>query len=100
MDKKFVHNRRRRPQGQQYKPQGDPAALAKPVDELNLRENTLAALKAGGVKTAQDLARRREREMYKVQNIGKRDIFEIKKALEGLGLGFRKAAMVLSLSEK
>ena len=90
MDKKFVHNRRRRPQGQQYKPQGDPAALAKPVEELKLRENTLAALKAGGVKTAQDLARRREREMYKVQNIGKRDIFEIKKALEGLGLGFRK----------
>ena len=34
MDKKFVHNRRRRPQGQQYKPQGDPAALADALERL------------------------------------------------------------------
>lgn len=89
MEKKHYRNKRRRFKDE-YVPQGDPAALATPVERLGLRENTLAALQAGGVKTAGDLACRFARDMYKVQNIGKRNIFEMEKALAALGLAFRR----------
>lgn len=72
-----------------YTPQGDPQALSTPVEELGLHERTLNALKAGGVNTAADLAGRFMRDMYKVQGIGKRDIFAMQGALKKLGLAFR-----------
>ena len=72
-----------------YTPQGDPQALSTPVEELGLHERTLNALKAGGVNTAADLAGRFMRDLYKVQGIGKRDIFAMQGALKKLGLAFR-----------
>ena len=88
-----MDNRRRYKNGRRkapaYIPQGDPQALAAPVEELGLHERTVAALKAGGVNTAGDIAARYMRDMYKVQGIGKRDIFAMQGALKKLGLTFR-----------
>lgn len=72
-----------------YTPTGDSAALATPIQNMGLSERTLSALTAGGVKTAADIARRRSREMYRIQNIGRRNIAEIEKALALLKLTFR-----------
>ena len=83
------HHRGRRRSAPAYIPQGDPQALAAPVEELGLHERTVAALKAGGVNTAADLAGRYMRDMYKVQGIGKRDIFAMQGALKKLNLTFR-----------
>ena len=88
-----MDNRRRYKNGRRkapaYIPQGDPQALATPVEELGLHERTVAALKAGGVNTAADIAGRYMRDMYKVQGIGKRDIFAMQGALKKLNLTFR-----------
>ena len=54
-----------------------------------MHERTLGALKTGGVNTAGDIAARYMRDMYKVQGIGKRDIFAMQGALKKLGLTFR-----------
>ena len=82
-----MDNRRRYKNGRRkapaYIPQGDPQALATPVEELGLHERTLGALKTGGVNTAGDIAARYMRDMYKVQGIGKRDIFAMQGALMG-----------------
>ena len=88
-----MDNRRRYKNGRRkapaYIPQGDPQALATPVEDLGLHERTLGALKTGGVNTAGDIAARYMRDMYKVQGIGKRDIFAMQGALKKLGLTFR-----------
>ena len=72
-----------------YTPTGDSTALATPIENMGLSERTLSALTAGGLKTAADIARRRNREMYRIQNIGRRNILEIEKALSSLKLAFR-----------
>lgn len=72
-----------------YIPAGDEKALATPLEELALSENTAAVLAKGGIVCARDLAARRMREMYRIQNIGKKHCFEIKKALAAIGLDFR-----------
>ena len=72
-----------------YIPAGDEKALATPLEELAISENTAAVLAKGGIVCARDLAARRMREMYRIQNIGKKQCFEIKKALAAIGLDFR-----------
>lgn len=88
-NKKHHHRSGRKRPVQAYIPQGDPAALATPVEELGLFERTVNFLKTGGISTASDLAARYMRDMYKVQGVGKRDIFAMQTALKKLGLSFR-----------
>lgn len=72
-----------------YIPEGDPALLAKPVEELKLHEKTLNALVNGNVRTVGAIISRREREMYKIQNFGRKNLDDVKKAITALGLSFR-----------
>lgn len=72
-----------------YIPQGAPELLEKPVEELKLHEKTLSALVAGGVKTVAAIVSRREREMFKIQNFGKKSLEDVKRAITALGLTFR-----------
>ncbi len=87
MGKNFRHNRAKT--RDDYTPQGDPAALATELGALSLSERTAEILQKGGVKTARDLAARRMRDMYRIQNIGKKQCMEVKNALAAIGLDFR-----------
>lgn len=88
MGKNFRHNRPRR-ERDDYTPVGDEKALATPLGSLGLSERTAELLAKGGVATARDLAARRMREMYRIQNIGKKQCFEVRDALVKLGLDYR-----------
>ena len=88
MGKNFRHNRPRK-QRDEYTPVGDEKALSTPLEALGLSERTAELLAKGGIVTARDLAARRMREMYRIQNIGKKQCFEVKGALTKLGLDFR-----------
>lgn len=73
-----------------YKPEGDPSALAMPVEELGLSEKTVEILKNGGIATASDLAARRMSQMYKIRYVGKRECLEVGSALKKIGLSYRE----------
>ena len=72
-----------------YEPQGDPAALATPLEDLGLSEKTAGILRDGGVTCAKDLAKRRAGELYRIRYVGKRECLEVAGALKKLGLAFR-----------
>lgn len=73
-----------------YEPKGKPEHLAKSIDELALSEKTHNALIAGRINTVADLAKRRVSEMYRIQNIGRKNCIEISKKLAPLGINFRE----------
>ncbi|MDE7071524.1 MAG: WG repeat-containing protein [Clostridia bacterium] len=60
----------------------------KPIEELGLSEATYNALKAGRINIVADLACRTFQQMYKIQNIGKKNCIEISKAMSKLGAHF------------
>lgn len=62
--------------------------LMRPIEDLQLSEATYNALKAGKVSRLSDLARRSFRQMYKIQNIGKKNCIEISKAMAKFGVSF------------
>ncbi|MDE6189745.1 MAG: WG repeat-containing protein [Clostridia bacterium] len=66
--------------------------LLRPIEDLNLSENTFNALKAGRVENLADLACRSFSQMFKIQNIGKRNCIEISNALKKFGADFAKEA--------
>lgn len=64
--------------------------LERPIEELDLSENTYSALKAGRITRLADLACRNFQQMYKIQNIGKKNCIEISKALAKFNVSFAK----------
>lgn len=86
---KFKYKHKAKPQSDGYVPQGSEQSLATPIEQLGLSELTFNALKAGKLTTAKDLASRRLVDMYKIQNIGKKNCIEISRKLSDLGLAFR-----------
>ena len=90
---KFYHNNnegKSRPDGE-AKPQQSGAnsqTLKRPIEDLGLSEATFNALKAGRVSVIGDLTRRTFQQMYRIQNIGKKNCIEISKALAKLGVNF------------
>lgn len=62
--------------------------LLRPIEDLQLSEATYNALKAGRVSKIADLACRTFRQMYKIQNIGKKNCIEISKAMAKFGASF------------
>ncbi|HRR89472.1 MAG TPA: WG repeat-containing protein [Eubacteriales bacterium] len=57
-----------------------------PIAELKLSESTERLLLSNNIKIIGDLLRRTEKDMYRVQNLGKRNLLEIKAALNRIGL--------------
>lgn len=80
---------RRNPIEDNYVPQGDAEKLALPIEQMGLSERTTAALLAGGLTVARELACRRMSQMYRIQNIGKKNCIEIARKLQEYGSGFR-----------
>ncbi|MBQ2714076.1 MAG: WG repeat-containing protein [Clostridia bacterium] len=72
-----------------YTPPYDENLLNKPVEELGLCESTLELLKSGKINTLCDIVKRTEREMFKIQRFGKKQLDEIKKVLSPLNVTFR-----------
>ncbi len=62
--------------------------LMRPIEELGLSEATYNALKAGRINIVADLACRTFQQMYKIQNIGKKNCIEISKAMAKFGVNF------------
>jgi DNA-directed RNA polymerase subunit alpha len=62
--------------------------LSKTIDELDLSVRSANCLKNANIYTLRDLVRKTEKEMLETKNFGKKSLEELKKVLEGLGLGF------------
>ena len=62
--------------------------LIRPIEDLQLSEATYNALKVGKVTKLADLACRTFRQMYRIQNIGKKNCIEISKAMARFGVTF------------
>ncbi|MEG1509897.1 MAG: WG repeat-containing protein [Clostridia bacterium] len=83
-------NFKKRAKVDDYVPSGDKAVLDMPVEQLKISDLTKSALLAGGIKTVYDIVKCRMTEMYHIQNIGKRNCFEIRRAINPLKVDFRE----------
>lgn len=72
-----------------YTPQGRPEDLNRPIEELQLSPKTYDALKKGGINICRDLCVIQASKMYRIQNIGKKNCFEIADKLKQFNLAFR-----------
>lgn len=73
----------------QYTPVGDESVLSKQISDIGLSTATLDILTAGKVLTVRDICMRTEREMFKVQRFGKKNLDEVRKIITSLGVNFR-----------
>ncbi len=88
--KKSGHRRREnRLKEEKYIAPYSPEILSMSVEGLGLSDVTLAVLKAGKIFSVGDIAVRREREMYRIQNFGKRNLLEVSAKLRSLGVELR-----------
>ena len=60
------------------------------IEELDLSVRSYNCLKRAGINTVQELANKKEEDMMKVRNLGRKSLEEVKHKLEELGLGLRK----------
>jgi len=60
------------------------------IEDLKISNRTLSALSDEGIKTANSLSKKSEKDLLKLDGIGKEGIKEIKKSLKKLGLEFKK----------
>ncbi|MEG2688740.1 MAG: DNA-directed RNA polymerase subunit alpha C-terminal domain-containing protein, partial [Clostridia bacterium] len=79
------HQRRASDEAVKY----DSAKLNLQVGELALSDSTKELLVKFHVATAADIVKRSEREMYKIQGLNKKILFEVKGAIEKEGMAFR-----------
>lgn len=90
MEKKHKHRFHKRPKTDSgYNPPYSEELLAKEITDLGLSENTLELLKNSKINTVCDIVKKTEREMFKIQRFGKKQLDEIKKVFSPLGLSFR-----------
>ena len=87
--RRFNRNKHKPPIGEGYTPSGSKEALDTPVENLGLRPQTLEILLKGGIKRCFDIAVRTEREMFKIQNLGRKHCNEIEGKIKSLGLCLR-----------
>ena len=66
--------------------------LLRPVEDLKLDENIIGFLKAGRINILAELACRNFQQMYKIQNIGRKQCIAISNAMSRYGVKFAKDA--------
>lgn len=59
------------------------------IEEMDLSVRSYNCLRRAGIQTLEDLTKHTENEMYKVRNLGKKSLREIKEKLLGFGLAFK-----------
>lgn len=89
MSKKFRRHFHKPNKTDTYTPPYSDEILAKLVDDIGLQENTLTLIKSANILTVGDIVKRREKEMYKVQRFGRKQLDDVKKALANLSVAFR-----------
>ena len=89
------HGKGNRPAAPAYKPPYAEELLARGIETLGLSEATLRPLQAGRFAVVGDIVCRRQADMYRVQNFGKRNLNELTAALKRLGVDFRPVEEVV-----
>ena len=64
--------------------------LETPIEEIEFSVRAYNCLKRAGIHTVQDLINKREVEVTKIRNLGKKSLDEVTNKLHALGLDFRK----------
>ena len=72
----------------QVEVKGDKEVLSAPIESLGLPEETLVLLKNNRFNTVFDIARRTERDMFRVQTFNKKHLIAVKKAINAKGIDF------------
>ena len=73
----------------QVEVKGDKEVLSAPIESLGLPEETLVLLKNNRFNTVFDIARRTERDMFRVQTFNKKHLIAVKKAINAKGIDFQ-----------
>ena len=60
------------------------------IEELDMSIRSFNCLKRAGIDTVEDLISKREEDMIKVRNLGRKSLEEIIQKLNSLGLSLRK----------
>ena len=84
---------------QDYTPDWDSSILNKDIEELGLSDYTLSKLKAVEINKVLDLCRCQMRHMYKIPGISKKNVFEVLKKLQVLGVDFKRSPVVATTIE-
>ena len=87
--KKFYYKKTDKPQATNvYDAKMEEAARKVPLEQLGLSENTLKLLLNNNLKTASDLVKKTEKDMYKIQTFGKKQFIEISRCMQKRGFTF------------
>lgn len=81
-------NRHRRYTPPHAEVKGDKAILDKPIESIDLPEDTLTLLKNNKFNTVYDIAKRTERDMFRVQTFNKKHLLAVKRSISPLGIDF------------
>ncbi len=84
---------------QDYMPEWDSSILNKDIEELGLSAYTLSKLKAVEINQVLDLCRCQMRHMYKIPGISKKNVFEVLKKLQVLGVDFKRSPVAATTIE-
>ncbi len=84
---------------QDYMPDGDKEVLQKDIAELGLSDYTLSKLKNVGLEKIIDLARCQMKHLYKVPGMNKKNIFEVLKKMQNIGLDFKRSQVAATVIE-
>lgn len=75
-----------------YNPPYSEELMNKPLAELKLLPRTMDALNAAKLSVLRDIAVRTEKDMYKIQNFGKKNLEDVRRAITGLKVDFKPEA--------
>lgn len=84
---------------QDYIPEGDSTLLDKNIEELGLSEYTLSKLKGVEICKIIDICRCQMKHLYKIPGMNKKNIFEVLKKLQNVGLDFKRSAVLGTVME-
>ncbi len=84
---------------QDYMPEGDTSLLQKNIEELGLSEYTLTKLKGVEIDKIIDLCRCQMKHLYKIPGINKKNVFEVLKKLQNVGLDFKRSPIAATTAE-
>jgi DNA-directed RNA polymerase subunit alpha len=65
-------------------------ALETPIEEVEFSVRAYNCLKRAGIHTVQDLVNKKESEVTKIRNLGKKSLKEVLDKVEELGLSFKE----------
>lgn len=89
MSKKYKKHFHKPNKPDTYTPPYSEDVLSTSVDDIGLQDTTLELIKSANILSVGDIVKRREREMFKVQRFGKKQLDDIKRALATLSVAFR-----------